>query len=74
MALTTKEKFLNEYEIVRMNKNSITLRSHGIFVYIHRNIFNEIMNNNAVDYIEEKMQFGECQIQFWIKALIWKSI
>jgi flagellar basal body rod protein FlgB len=72
--MTTREKFLSEYEIVRMNKNSITLRSYGKFVYVHRNVFNEIMNGNAVDYKEEETQFQDGQIQLWIKALIWKFI
>jgi flagellar basal body rod protein FlgB len=70
--MTTREKFLSEYEIVRMNKNSITLRSYGKFVYVHRNVFNEIMNGNAVDYKEEETQFQDGQIQLWIKTLIWK--
>lgn len=73
--MTTKERFLNEYEMVKMNKNSITLRRQGnSLVYIHRNVFNEIMNDNAVDYVEEQKPLCDWQIQYWVKALIWKSI
>jgi hypothetical protein len=66
-----KTKFLSEFNIVRMSKNSMVLESNKTnqYVYITRNIFNKIMNNDSriVDYTIVETEQGS----LWIEILTW---
>lgn len=66
-----KNKFLNEFNIVRMSQNSMVLESNntGQRVYIMRNLFNKIMTNDnkIVDYTIVEGDRGI----LWIELLSW---
>ena len=68
-----KEKFLSEYTLMSMKRNSIQLlnKKSGNFVYIHRNAFNEL--DNAVDYREVRDIHMTCA-DIWIEVLTWKRL
>lgn len=66
-----KKRFLAEFNIVRMSQNSMLLESNKTNqrVYITRNIFNKIMNNDSriVDYTTVETEKG----LLWIEILTW---
>jgi hypothetical protein len=65
-----KKRFLNEFTIVKMSKNSMILKSNTEErVYITRNLFNKIMNDdhNIVDYTIVEGDKG----LLWIELLTW---
>lgn len=70
-----KEKFLSEYEIVRMSRNSLLVcnKRTSNRAYIHRNIFNQL--DQATDYREVDITFANREDKSrWIEVLIWKAI
>lgn len=66
-----KAKFLKEYELVKMSRNSIMVRNYvsGEIAYIHRNAFNDL--NAAVDY--RMIRKSEINSN-WIEVLVWRTI
>lgn len=68
-----KEKFLSEYEVMKVCNKSLACAHHrsGKMVFIHRNAFNQL--NQAVDYRETEVEFNGIK-QTWIQVLIWKTI
>jgi hypothetical protein len=67
-----KEKFLAEYEIIRMSANSLVCKNKytGDQVWIHRNVFNHL--DDAVEYrivVKEA-----CCVQKWVEGLFWTSL
>ena len=67
-----KQKFLSEYEIIKMSYNSLVCQNKytGETVWIHRNVFNNL--DKAVDY--RVVQKDECRVQKWVEGLFWKSL
>jgi hypothetical protein len=67
-----KEKFLSEYEIVRMSQNSLVFKHKytGNQVWIHRNVFNHL--DDAVEY--RIVTKEACCVQKWVEGLFWKSL
>ena len=65
-----KEKFLAEFNIVRMSKSSLVVcNKNGQEAYIHRNSFNNL--DIAQDYrLVKRPEMGS---QWWIEILVWKS-
>jgi hypothetical protein len=64
-----KEKFLAEFDIVRMSKSSLVVRNKdGHESYIHRNAFNNL--DIAQDY--RLIKRAEMNGQWWIEVLVWK--
>jgi hypothetical protein len=66
-----KARFLTEFELVKMSKNSIMVRNNksGEIAYIHRNAFNSL--DAAVDY---KMTWRPEMNTNWIEVLVWRTI
>lgn len=66
-----KVKFLTEFELVKMSKNSIMVRNNksGEMAYIHRNAFNSL--DVAVDY---RMVWRSEMNTNWIEVLVWRTI
>lgn len=65
-----KAKFLSEFTIIRMAQNSMVLEnSKGQRIYIMRNLFNKIMDNDSkiVDYTIVESDRGI----LWIELLMW---
>lgn len=63
-----KEKFMQEYELIRMSKNSLVFRNKSTNeeVFIHRKIFNSL--DIAVDY---RQVTPEGIHNIWIETLLW---
>lgn len=63
-----KEKFMQNYELIRMSKNSLVFRNKSTNepVFIHRNVFNNL--DTAVDY--RQVTF-EDKPNIWIEILTW---
>ena len=70
--MTTKEMFLKDFEIVKMNKNSLVLRNRNTEVLIHRNAFNVVMNDQAEDYRVVDRYFNGREVK-WVEVLTWKA-
>lgn len=68
-----KEKFLSEYTLIDMKRNSLRVRNNksGKDCYIHRNAFNSL--NDAVDYREVTDLTMTCA-STWIEVLAWKRL
>lgn len=66
-----KAKFLTEFELVKMSKNSIMVRNNksGEIAYIHRNAFNRL--DASVDY---RMVWRPEMNTNWIEVLVWRTI
>jgi hypothetical protein len=66
-----KAKFLTEFELVKMSKNSIMVRNckSGEIAYIHRNAFNSL--DASVDY---RMVWRPEMNTNWIEVLVWRTI
>lgn len=72
---TIKEKFFDEFELVRMSGNSIVVRDKmNRDIFVHRNVFNNILNDTAVDYRVIEKGFDVNRPCLWLDALVWKSI
>ena len=67
-----KERFLQEFNIVKMCKSSLLLQNKktGEHVYIHRNAFNKL--DMSVDYRIVRPEFMGGTA--WIEVLCWESI
>ena len=67
-----KQKFLSEYEIIRMSANSLVCRNKytGDQVWVHRNVFNNL--DDAVEY--RIVVKDPCHVQKWVEGLVWKSL
>jgi hypothetical protein len=67
-----KEKFMQEFDIVRMSKSSLLLQNKktGEHVYIHRNAFNKL--DIAVEYRIVQREFMGNTL--WLEVLCWESI
>lgn len=63
-----KEKFMQNYELIRMSKNSLVFRNKSTNepVFIHRNVFNNL--DTAVDYRQVTL---EDKPNIWIEILTW---
>lgn len=63
-----KEKFMQNYELIRMSKNSLVFRNKSTNepVFIHRNVFNNLYT--AVDYRQVTL---EDKPNIWIEILTW---
>jgi hypothetical protein len=74
--MTTKEKFNETYTIEKMNRNSITLVNNNTHdhIFISRNAFNAILQNEAVDMREVEREWGCGCVSTWLEVLIWKTI
>lgn len=75
--IDTKERFSAEFEIVKMNRNSITLSRNGEMAFIHRNAFNTLMQGYAEDYRIIEREFnsnGFPSKSNWVEILCWKCI
>lgn len=70
--VATKEMFLKDFEIVKMNKNSLVLRNRNTEVLIHRNAFNVVMNDRAEDYRVVDRYFNGREVK-WVEVLTWKA-
>jgi hypothetical protein len=73
------DKFNSIFEIVKMNRNSITVRDRkdGSLYYLHRNAYNAILDGTVVDFrIGEPIHsdFGQMNNLPWIEVLMWKRI
>lgn len=67
-----KKRFLEEFEIVRMSRNSLVVRQHatGKECFIHRNAFNLLQD--AVDYRIKEVWLGEDRRSSnWIEVCCW---
>ena len=73
---TIKEKFFEEFEITRMSKNSIVVKDKmNRDIFVHRNSFNAIVNDIAVDYRISNLNIGLSEFDtFWLEVLVWKHI
>lgn len=67
-----KERFLQEFNIVKMCKSSLLLehKKTGERAYIHRNVFNKL--DSAVEYRVVSREF--MGYTNWIEVLCWESI
>ena len=73
--ITIFEKFNKEFTIVKMNQNSLTLiNKDGQHFYIHRNAYNELLNNNVVDYRTTTFKSNPKLSTLWVEVLSWKRI
>jgi hypothetical protein len=76
--IDTKERFSAEFEIVKMNRNSITLLNrNGEMAFIHRNAFNTLMQGYAEDYRVVEREFNSNEFtskSTWVEVLCWKCI
>lgn len=69
MAATfTKEEFFNNFEIEKMNKNSLTVINRRTLerLFVSRNVFNTIMNNRAERMVEEEIQMPNGRVVKWL--------
>lgn len=69
MAATfTKEEFFNNFEIEKMNKNSLTVINRRTLerLFVSRNVFNTIMNNRAERMAEEEIQMPNGRVVKWL--------
>lgn len=73
---TIKEKFFEEFEITRMSKNSIVVKDKmNRDIFVHRNSFNAIVNDIAVDYRISNLNIGLTEFgTLWLEVLVWKHI
>lgn len=73
-----KERFLEEYSIIRINPNSMLVQNKTTLnkVFIHRNTFNTL--DEAQEYRERERTIvdknGEEKTSVWIETLVWKHI
>ena len=70
-----KDKFFNEFSIISMKRNSILCKelTTDKQVYIHRESFNALIANQAVDYrVTEITHMG--LTSNWIEVLVWKRL
>lgn len=72
-----KQRFLSQYTIKNMNKNSLTVENNATheMCFIHRNSFNQL--ENAVDFREVKKTLVSGGIERetkWIEVLVWKTL
>lgn len=71
---TMKKRFLEEFEIIRMSRNSLIVRQRttGEECFIHRNVFNLLQD--AVDYRIKEVWFGEDRRSSnWIEVCCWRT-
>jgi hypothetical protein len=63
-----KEDFFREYEIERMNKNSLTIVNRCTYehLFVSRNAFNAIMTNKAELVIQKEVQMPDGRITKWL--------
>ena len=69
-----KQKFLEEFEIVRMSRNSLYVRQRttGKECFIHRNAFNLLQD--AVDYRIKEIWFDDGRHSSdWIEVCSWRT-
>ena len=72
-----KQKFLSQYTIKNMNKNSLTVENNTTheMCFIHRNAFNKL--DDAIDFREIKKLWvrGDIEREIpWIEVLVWKTM
>ena len=72
-----KQKFLSQYTIKNMNKNSLTVENNATheMCFIHRNAFNQL--DNATDFRETNKVFVSGGVEKetkWIEILVWKTL
>lgn len=72
-----KQKFLSQYTLKNMNKNSLTVENNTTheMCFIHRNAFNHL--ENAVDFREVKKTLvcgGIERETSWIEVLVWRTM
>jgi hypothetical protein len=67
-----KQKFFDQFEIVRMTNKCLLVRDKKTFeeAFIHRNVFNSL--DKAVDYRTVFLE-GDSGRQGWIEVLVWKA-
>lgn len=70
-----KTRFFNDYEIITMCAKSLRLRNKrsGEVVMIHRNAFNNIVNEVAEDYRERRVEWDD-HSDLWVEVLVWRTI
>ena len=72
-----KQKFLSQYTLKNMNKNSLTVENNTTheMCFIHRNAFNQL--DNAVEFREMKKTLVSGGIERelpWIEVLVWRTM
>lgn len=69
---TMKEKFLSEYSLYKMSRNSMIFTDNktGEKVWIHRNIFNNLDKAETYRVVVK----DECHVQKWVEGLFWESL
>ena len=72
-----KQKFLSQYTIKNMNKNSLTVENNNTheMCFIHRHAFNQL--DNATDFRETNKVFVSGGVEKetkWIEILVWKTL
>lgn len=74
--MTTLERFNAEYEVMGMNKNSLTLRNHNtqMGAFIHRNAYNALLKYDVEDFREVERTFENGRGSRWVEVLAWISI
>lgn len=69
MAATfTKEEFFQNFDIEKMNKNSLTIVNRRTYehLFISRNAFNAIMTNRAERVVEEEITMPNDRTTKWL--------
>lgn len=67
-AIFTKKDFINDFEIMKMNKNSLLImekRTHE-HIFISRNAFNAIMDNRAERVQVEEITMPNGRVTKWL--------
>ena len=67
-AFFSKEEFFNNFEIEKMNKNSLTIVNRRTYehLFISRNAFNAIMTNRAERVVEEEITMPNDRTTKWL--------
>lgn len=74
-----KKKFFDDFEIVKMSRNSIVVIERGKTnspencIFVGRNAFNKICEDKAVDWTVIKKQLNEYGPEMqWLEVLAWQ--
>lgn len=76
-----KKKFFDEFELVKMSRNSVVVVKSGTptnntenWVYVSRNAFNKICEDQVVDWTVVKKQISDFgPVMNWLNVLAWQQ-
>lgn len=69
MAITPRNYFYEKYEIVKMNKKSLTIQNKSTYEYlfVSAKVFNQILMNQDVERFEEiEIQMSNGRVTKWL--------